>query len=44
MITFVENIIYRVIKEKISIFWEVIALVTVRKKFCMNMCLILNGY
>ena len=30
--------------EEISIFWEVIILIPVRKKAHMNMCLILNGY
>jgi hypothetical protein len=37
-------LLYRVIKEERSIFWEVVALAIVRKKVHMNMCLILNGY
>jgi len=36
--------IYRVIQGERSMFWEVIVSVTVRKKFHVNMCLILNGY
>ena len=35
---------YRVIQEEISIFWEVIVSVIVRKKVHVNMCLILNVY
>jgi hypothetical protein len=36
--------IYRMIQEERSIFWEMIALVIVRKNVHVNMCLILNGY
>jgi hypothetical protein len=44
MIALVENTIYRMIKEELSIFWVVIASVIVRKKVHINMFLILIGY
>jgi hypothetical protein len=36
--------IYRVIQEEMSVFWEAIVWVIVRKKVYMNVCLILNCY
>jgi len=40
----VKGLIYRVMQEGSSIFWEAIGLVIVKEKVNMNMCLILNGY
>ena len=40
VIAVIFSVIYRVIQEEKSIFWEVIW----GEKACMNMCLILNGY
>jgi hypothetical protein len=38
------RIIYRVSQEEGSVFWEVIVSAIVRKKVCMNVCPILNGF
>ena len=36
--------LYRMFQEEMSIFWEVIVLFILRKKVCMYMCPILNGF